>query len=661
MVPSFTQPCSFVAELLATNKMTLAAVIDDAFDPIQDDEVTEDAIREFHQNNEEDEALDKLLKELSITRPEDEQLQDKKCRTAYLNNLWGARTESPELKEMLQSIFQVRLQKDLDLTLICENLIKLGVEVSCFGSDINAEDLSSNGEKFFDFVFIDYFLGPDGDDSAVRNAERKIQEVHTLCTSARKPVTVLMSSSPDVANHKDNFRKNAKLVEGIFRFFAKSDLKDKHISSLVVGALAKEFAHSNDIQDYVSALCNAAEIALTKFKEDVRSINVEDYVFIQNQGLEKDEQPLGDYVTWLYSSYLEQLLMRDHTLLTQQKKLNSVFDSAFPILYGQPSPKLADIYVSTLYEEHTDLVNNVRLLAEAKEAFAIMSENVQEQESVMSRLNASLVLSLGDIFVKSETDTVWMVINAQCDLARAYKAPSQSILLIPGNLVPWATAFGNDENSIRTEFFRFNDKPHRVVWDVTSVMSCPFDKVWEWKRNNGYTRNMRLKLPFALEIQRAFATKLTRIGLPVPPPLTDAVQVTVYHKKRSGGPYAVLPASTTYVSQVAIQGASKSVERKLLFTLYFAQQLGTAVRELAITEGAIFTPSPKHPKHPLVALAENFDKWFFTLAKESQAFPKPGKIVPLGENVLLAFDWDWGNSIDWTKTALLINVSNSGN
>jgi hypothetical protein len=41
-------------------------------------------------------------------------------------------------------------------------------------------------------------------------------------------------------------------------------------------------------------------------------------------------------------------------------------------------------------------------------------------------------------------------------------------------------------------------------------------------------------LPFALEVQRAFAADLTRIGLPVPPPIYHAVKVQVYSEGESG-------------------------------------------------------------------------------------------------------------------------------
>ncbi|GAB2961807.1 hypothetical protein GCM10027048_32650 [Hymenobacter coalescens] len=659
MTPSATQPNNFIAGLLATNKMTLAAVIDDAFDPIQDDEITEDQIREFHQNNDADETFDELLIKLNITKPDDDELQDKKRRTAYLNDLWKARTGSPQLREMLGSLLQVRLQKDLDLTLICENLTKLGIKVSCFGSDVTAEDLVTGEERFFDFVFIDYFLGTDDSQEAIRLAEEKIREVHTCCTTARKPVTVLMSSSPDAAKHKDGFRKNAELVEGVFRFSAKSELKDEHILSLVVGALAKEFAHSHEIQAYVTALCSAAENALVRFREDVRSLSVEDYVFIQNLGLEKDEQPLGDYVTWLYSSYWEQSLMRDQNLQMQQKKLNSVFQSNYPILHGQPSPKLADVYMSTIFEEHTDLVNNARVIAQAKKAFEA-AESLENQEIVQSHLNASLVLSLGDVFEKSAADPVWMVINAQCDLARAYKVPTQSVLLVPGKLTPWSAVFERDEEVVRTEFFRIDNNAYRIVWDVKSVMSLPFNQVWSWKRKEGYSRRLRLKLPFALDVQRAFATKLTRIGLPVPPPLTSAVNIEVYHRIKRGTPYLVVPTSTAYASQVGIRGPYNAIESKLLFTLPFAQQLGAAVRDLATTLGPGFTPTATQLKHPMVSLAENFEEWFFTLAGKPQALPKSGKSLPLGENVLLTLDWDWSTQLDWNKTSLIINVLSSG-
>ena len=49
-------------------------------------------------------------------------------------------------------------------------------------------------------------------------------------------------------------------------------------------------------------------------------------------------------------------------------------------------------------------------------------------------------------------------------------------------------------------------------------------------KSKGYERTARLRLPFALEIQRAFTANLTRIGMPVAPPIYQPVEVQLFYK-----------------------------------------------------------------------------------------------------------------------------------
>lgn len=654
--PTLVSSSNFVTRLLASNDKKTAAVIDDAFDKITENEIEVEDILALQIDRDAD--LQLLLDKLGITRPSDSQIEDdEEVRANYLNELWNARTSEPKLFEPISELFHARLQKDHDLTLICENLEKLGVKVWRFSSDVTQDQLTTGEDRYFDFVFIDYFLGPDGDAGAVRNAERKIQEIHTRCPTPNKPITVLMSSNDDVIKYKEQFRQNAKLVEGVFRFSAKSALKDAHLISLVVVALINEFTERHEIQDYVNALCLSADNALQRFKNDVRSLNIEDYVFIQHLGLNTDEQPLGDYVTWLYGSYWEQLLLRDASVVEHQEKLNSLFNSKFPILHGQLSPKIADIYMNALFEEPGDITNNVRQLAKAKAVLNRPENNLATYELMTATMDSSLNLNLGDIFIKSATEPVWMVINAQCDLARAYLTPDQSIVLVPGNLIAWESPISN--KSIRTEFFRLNNHSYRIVWDLKKVETRPFNKIWKWKQKQEYKRHYRLKLPFALEVQRSFTAKLGRIGLPVPPPIAESIEIEVYAAPNGSIPVQIIPPNSTYLSRVGWRSDDNPAESKMVFTLPFVYSLGKILPELMRTPdfSATLTKGDKYTfKHPLIALVDNLSEWFHGLATMPHNFPNPGELSDLGRNVQMATNWEDASKINWEKKSLLINI-----
>ena len=56
----------------------------------------------------------------------------------------------------------------------------------------------------------------------------------------------------------------------------------------------------------------------------------------------------------------------------------------------------------------------------------------------------------------------------------------------------------------------------------------------EWAEREGCSRTVRLRLPFALQIQQKFATHLTRIGQPVPPPHYELVDIESYYEGKDG-------------------------------------------------------------------------------------------------------------------------------
>ena len=137
-----------------------------------------------------------------------------------------------------------------------------------------------------------------------------------------------------------------------------------------------------------------------------------------------------------------------------------------------------------------------------------------------------MYLHLGDLFVRRFTGTVLMVMNAQCDLeftpdhgSRQFK-PSKSVLFIPGRLHPVFDALSEaDERRPRTELFEYDRIAYRIVWDTKRIVGRPYNGLSAWLGSEGYALEARLRLPFALQIQQAFAADLTRIGMPVPPPL----------------------------------------------------------------------------------------------------------------------------------------------
>jgi len=617
--PIPTKILPFVPQLLVEKGMNKAAIIDDAYDPISEEDVDID-VTSFHQVNGDNPIFISALQELNIDRPDDDALEeDHDLRLEYLNKLWVGRDHNEDFSSLLEPLFINKMQKLADVENICSNLGNLGLQLERIGSDVSEKrELFKDGA--FQFVFLDYFLGDEKNSEAIQRAKNAIKKIHEWCPDDKKPITVLMSSFDNIEEQEDEFFTDAGVMGGVCRFSAKPKLQEEPVLSLIIGALAKEFEHRHDLQFYVDTLFDAAEKAVEEFKRDIGRLKVEDYILIQNLGLEGDDHPLGDYVAWLYSSYWGHLLLRNEKLQDQQKRLDSFFATKFPVLHGQPSKMLSQIYMTALFEEREDISPHPRELQNITNF--TQTSGASQVEDLFRSLTTSLYLHLGDIFTNEATQRVWMIMNAQCDLERPSKIPpDRSILLIPGDLVPLNQSVGKNDD-IRTEFFRHKDQSFRIIWRSQEIVTRRFDGILQWKMDGNYVRRHQLRLPFALEVQRAYTTNLTRIGMPVPPPLSEPVKVQVLHGEDKGTPQVLVPANGGYASYVVARSRAGYV-----FTVEFGCVLKQAIAfliekyrleevEIAAREGAAAAQAGQKVVkkiEKLSAVLEGFDEWFLKL------------------------------------------------
>jgi hypothetical protein len=144
---------------------------------------------------------------------------------------------------------------------------------------------------------------------------------------------------------------------------------------------------------------------------------------------------------------------------------------------------------------------------------------------------------LGDLLVATKDKPAYLVLNAGCDLQFSPGERDcdveQSILLIPGRFEP-LYARGSEANVKRTELFDLGEERFRIIWQHTRAVALPHHKVLPEYKPQGYERNWRLKLPYALEVQQHFAAQLTRIGVPTPTPVFRERPLEVYGKDANG-------------------------------------------------------------------------------------------------------------------------------
>jgi hypothetical protein len=629
-------PIESTVEVEPSQPIKKAAVIDDAFDDVMEGEISFSTFREFMQVSNEENKLEAALTKLNVTFPNvtgwDDDSQE---YIEFLKVLWMNRNDS-DLEPLVNipELFAAKISKLEQVEELCRNIEEQNIEIQKFASTLSDLTVFEQGE--FVYIFIDYRLGTSNDEEAVKRAKKVAQDIYDICPKEKRPVTILMSADPNVDERvKEDFRKEA-MLEGVIRFSPKSDLIDKSKISLLMRAYSEEFSSNHQLQEYIRSLIGAAKVAQEEFEKEVTALRIEDYEFIQNSVLQSQQHPLGDYLAWLYGSHWAHLLFKNTDLKEKQAEIDKVISQKLPLHHTVPSEKLSEIFMTALFERDFDQVTYHPWEGMIKLPY----------------------LHLGDLFTKAGSKDVYMVVNPQCDLERPKeKNKGQSILLIPGELESLEENLVDVE--IKTDYFLFDDKRNRIVWNLRYLKSIPYDKFDEWIQEKEVERKFRLRLPFALDIQQQYTSNMSRVGLPVAPPLSRSITMEVLIKKSDGTVATIMGESKEYAFLPLTREPKENVRLTLKFALDFKAAIIGEHEAMIRLKGTYSEGVPKaldNAIRKMESVLESFDEWFF----KYRSFPYPtDKAKPLSD---ISISSILNSSLDAFKedkkiaTLFLINV-----
>ena len=484
-------------------------IIDDAYNPPEYDDLRAE-IGDFWAGIEREESS---LAELRTIKPDINGEED--IDEQLVNKLWQ-RTLQGELSSLSLSckttLFPRQIEGHSELENIVANLSRIDVTPILIGTN---DDLPDGDLKLF---FLDFLLDPNLAPPGPAVVEQAIQElaagaiehpsIQTSIDKAKEILgrfddafIVLMSSNEGVEKARDSFREHTGLIEGMFDYAPKRELASERQLHLRLGISAVGLPVRHDIQRFVNALEASVKAASSEFITQIKSPSFEDYLYIYALSLRSEGHPLGTYMSGLYKSLLAHLVHNHEKVIEAQDKLDGIDVATYVPFKRAPSFQLANIFSKSLTEPGMD--------AEARH------------------------LRLGDLYVRGTQD-VLLVINADCDLVYSSQNPSRpfpenlSIILHPGCLKPIEQPVS--ENRKVTELFVLGEQAYKIVWDHEGVISKRYSEVEKWLAGEGYLRQGRLIGPHALEIQHHFAASLTRVGMPVAPPLARPATIRVFAK-----------------------------------------------------------------------------------------------------------------------------------
>ena len=218
-----------------------------------------------------------------------------------------------------------------------------------------------------------------------------------------------------------------------------------------------------------------------------------DYAYIQRLCLQREGQPLGDYLIWLFSTYLGQLLFAE-ALKDARTDLDSMtFEQALPSL-GPPSDTLTDIYHTALFDTSVGPVVTHPLAGILQEASTAKGHpaialgdllRLRDSASADDNQNSGACRDndlrtrrgreFGSELMAKVDAELLLVINAQCDLV--YRPASGditasekdlTILLLPGTPRPVRNR-GGGSSKLSTELYQQDGVNYRIEWDTKNV------------------------------------------------------------------------------------------------------------------------------------------------------------------------------------------------
>jgi len=500
-------------------KIDSVMVVDDAFDPVRVADVN-DRITEFWspfiRQGEQSQSLQEELEQFCQAARKAEKwngngvLSDpKEITDCLLQFLFDHRDTYLAIARIADSsVFAEKLEKLESVVELCELLKPLVGEdnITQHGSDV---DLSNKSARV---IFLDYYLGAANDETAIEQAKTRIKEIYNSVPEGdEKPFVVLMSSK-DVIDVDRKFCEDAGLLRGLLTFAPKKELNVRELLKLHLATWSLHLPERHAIQRFVEALENSLNQATNTFQKRIRGLGIEDYANIQWLSLQDDGHPLGDYMLWLFKAMLSHLLHDDQQVLSQQEELDSMTVEAFLPNHAPPSSDLAELY------RYATMVPGV----------GPAGPHPRSNEDA-----GDICLSLGDMFFRENDDHVLIVLNAACDLAYSPNSvdrpfPSQRFILFNhGRLQPIQDVQGQASLRIQPYKHRDDDNVYRINWYHSKAVWKPYGECKQWLEKDGYIRTARMALPYALELQKSFANHITRVGMPVLPPVTRWCSVAV--------------------------------------------------------------------------------------------------------------------------------------
>ena len=517
----------YLKDRLGNAGVRTAAIVDDAFSGPTFASLKGD-VAMFWNGIERSSGLRSHLESCGIAAQSEDDITEQ-----TIAELWSRRREGTRLTEHAnQTLFATALSSLEDVERISDSLRALGLEVVTVGTDYGGAPPVAG------LVLMDYYLGDPADPTSPMLAVQRARELYDAALEdTEKPFIVLMSSATAVRAQAEQFRSDSNLLGGLFDVVSKSELIDPRRFAIRLAGWAANMPLRHRIQEFVESLDETLGHSISEFIRKARGLTIEDYFFVQALSLQSDGHPLGDYVQWLFGSLLvNKVFEANDRFAASRDEINRISLDLQPASHLVPSNHLAEIYSLAIAEPNLEEIGvHPRAARDGEEdgmdgRLGGVAINPSRGEGPGCQEELPL-LRLGDLLVNKVTNRVYMIATPDCDLQFApntSRVPDRkdSVLLIPGQLC--ALRESSRRGQIETELYLHNGEQCRIVWDRRKILTIPIGEFCKWSADAGYSRPARIRLPYAVKIQQQVMAEVSRLGMPVAPPMQETVSADIF-------------------------------------------------------------------------------------------------------------------------------------
>ena len=302
------------------------------------------------------------------------------------------------------------------------------------------------------------------------------------------------------------------VIGGMFHFVWKNEFREADRVRVWLYLVTATIEQGRVIQQCVSQMEQAAAESVDALARQLRGLSVDDFGYMQQLSLEKEGDPISEYVVSCLAAFFVQQF-RARALTDRQAVDELLFDQ---LAFGGESPSA----------EFVKLFMGI-----VSQPVGVLTRHPRADPSVFTKEDELPTnVHFGDVFLRGSA--ALMVATPECDLVSTPHQPTnrkfdpdQSVLLVPGAVEayskPWSKMPG------RTEFVEIDSRPHSVTWDFKKVSAVRVGTLKRHLDDAGYERRLRLSPEFALDVQRMYFADVGRIGLPVGPPIYEPLEVTL--------------------------------------------------------------------------------------------------------------------------------------